>query len=60
MEWAERVKLEWRKDGLRVTGSDELPVSNPLNLDVENLELLIRWGQKTPEGLLEEYFPLGE
>lgn len=60
LDWREGMKQEWRKDGLRITGSEELPASNPLNLDIENLVLLIQRGLKTPLGQLEELFPLGE
>ena len=60
MEWRGRMKQEWRKDGIRISGSDAFPASNPLDLDLENLERLIERAKKTPFGLLEDLFPIGE
>jgi len=59
MDWCGRLKQEWRLDGLRIIGSEAFPASNLLEIDFENLETLLAWARKTPEGLLDEFFPTG-
>ena len=56
----EALKQQWLKEGLRITGSNAFPASNPLRIDLENLELLLWQAKYTPEGLFEELFSLGE